>query len=456
MTIQTVNPATGEPVSTYQMHSDLQVNNIIALSESAFHSYKLCSIDTRIERMSQVEACLLQNKEDLASLMTQEMGKCYHDSLLEVKKCADLCRYYADHAKEFLQDQPYDIGAIQSFVRYFPIGPVLAVMPWNFPFWQVFRFAIPTLIAGNTGLLKHASNVSGCALAIEDVFHKCGFEKGVFQSLLVSSDKVSDIIADLRIRAVTLTGSEYAGSSVAMQAGKHIKKTVLELGGSDPFIVMPSANLEKALDLAVVGRIQNNGQTCIAAKRYIVHADIYDAFKSGLITRFKALKIGDPMDEATDIGPLATPKIRDELISQIEQSASMGAVNLCGGGVLGGRGNFFTPALLENIPFNSPAYEDELFGPVGLLFKVPNMDEAIQLANDTRFGLGSVICSQDQADIERAVNELDCGATFINALTSSHPALPFGGVKASGYGRELSALGLYEFMNAKTIVEQAL
>ncbi|MGH1403697.1 MAG: NAD-dependent succinate-semialdehyde dehydrogenase [Alphaproteobacteria bacterium] len=456
MIIQTTNPATGELIKEYTLYDDQKVEEALSLSEETFKQYRTRPLDERIELILRVEAYLLRHKAQLASLMTQEMGKLYSASLSEVEKCAGLCRYYADHAYMFLQDQKVDVDASRSFIRYLPIGPVLAVMPWNFPLWQVFRFAIPTLIAGNTGVLKHASNVSGCALAIEEIFHACGFDRGAFQTLLIGSDKVASIIADARIRAVTLTGSEYAGSAVAMQAGKHIKKTVLELGGSDPFIVMPSADLGMALDLAVIGRVQNNGQTCIAAKRYIIHENIYDVFKENLIARYQALKVGSPMEEGIDIGPLATPQILKEIVTQVDETIAMGGVKLCGGDVFDGPGNFYRPALLEDIPVHSPAYQGELFGPVGLLFKVSDMDEAIQLANDTRFGLSSVLCSQNEVEIEAAINELDCGATFINALTASHPALPFGGVKYSGYGRELSALGLYEFMNAKTIVAQGI
>ncbi len=452
MSIQSVNPATGEIIKTYQRHNDADIEAALEKGHAAFQVHRKTDMQDRQKKMRDVADYLENSKEQYARLMTQEMGKLYTASIAEVEKCASLCQYYADHAPDFLADQHVETDAEASFVRYLPIGIVLAVMPWNFPFWQVFRFAVPALMAGNVGVLKHASNVPGCALAIEDIFTKNGFENGVFQTLLIGSDKVERIIADHRVRAVTLTGSEKAGSAVAAQAGKYLKKSVLELGGSDPFIIMPSADINQSIELAVKGRVQNNGQTCIAAKRYIIHADIYDEYRSKLIERFEALKVGDPMDKETDVGPLSTPQIRDELQEQVDETLGAGATKLCGAEVIEGAGNFYAPGLLENIHEDSTAYKDELFGPVGLLFKVGDLDEAITLANDTRFGLGSVICTNDENEIIRVINELEAGVTFVNDTVSSNPALPFGGVKQSGYGRELADAGIREFTNIKTIV----
>lgn len=452
MSIQSINPATGKIIKTYKPHSDTDIEFSLQRGQESFLTHKNTDMESRQQKMRGVADYLEDNKDEYALLMTREMGKLYSASIAEVEKCALLCRYYADHAPEFLADHCVETDAQKSFVRYLPIGIVLAVMPWNFPFWQVFRFAVPALMAGNVGLLKHASNVPGCALAIEDIFSNCGFDNGEFQTLLIGSDKVEGIIADDRVRAVTLTGSEKAGSAVAAQAGKNLKKTVLELGGSDPFIIMPSADIDQSIDLAVKGRVQNNGQTCIAAKRFLIHSDIYDVCKAKLIERFEALNIGDPMKSSTDVGPLSTAQICDELQKQVDETLRAGAVKLCGAEIIAGDGNFYAPGLLENIPKDSVAYKDELFGPVGLLFKVNDLDEAITLANDTRFGLGAVICSHDENEIERAINELDAGAVFVNGLVASNPAMPFGGVKQSGYGRELADVGVREFTNIKTIV----
>tara|TARA_R110002095_G_scaffold113315_1_gene98939 strand:- start:7670 stop:9034 length:1365 start_codon:yes stop_codon:yes gene_type:complete len=452
MTLESINPVNGQVIKTYQSYSDETIEAMLVKGHDAFQHHRKATYDERAQKMRSVASYLDEHKAEFASLATMEMGKTYLSALAEVEKCASLCRYYADHAEIFLADQVVETQAARSFVRYLPIGIVLAVMPWNFPFWQVFRFAVPALMAGNVGLLKHASNVSGCALAIEEAFSLNGFGKGAFQTLLIGSDKVAQIIADDRISAVTLTGSEKAGSAVAAQAGQYLKKAVLELGGSDPFIVMPSADIDHALDLAVKGRVQNNGQTCIAAKRYIIHSDIYDAFRAQLIEHFESLVVGDPMDEKTDVGPLSSAQIRNELQEQVTETVRLGAVKLCGAEIMAGEGNFYRPGLLENIPPDSPAYKDELFGPVGLLFKVADMDQAIALANDTRFGLGSVICTQDEGEVARAINEIDAGVTFVNDTVSSNPALPFGGTKKSGFGRELSAEGIREFTNIKTVV----
>ncbi len=452
MVMQSVNPATGCVFQTYKADTQDDIDRKLLQTCSAFDVNKSRPFSERSAKIRAAADILRSRKDEFATLMTNEMGKLYQTSCSEIEKCADLCEYYAEHAESLLADEDIEIENKKAYIKYLPIGCVLAVMPWNFPFWQVFRFAVPTLMAGNVGVLKHASNVTGCALAIEEIFKEAGFSNHEFQALIVGSDKVADIIADDRIHAVTLTGSEKAGSAVAAQAGKHIKKSVLELGGSDPFIVMPSADIDKALELAVIGRILNNGQTCIAAKRYIIHADIYDAFKARLIERFESLNVGDPMDEHKDVGPLSSQSIRDELHEQVQKTLDHGASLLCGCVVIEGEGNYYQPGLLADIPKDSPAYKDELFGPVGLLFRVDSIEDAITLANDTRFGLGSVICSTDDHEIDYAVRHINAGATFVNALMSSDARLPFGGTKYSGYGRELSAHGLREFTNIKTIV----
>jgi succinate-semialdehyde dehydrogenase / glutarate-semialdehyde dehydrogenase len=371
--------------------------------------------------------------------------------LAEVEKCALACRHYADHAEGYLRDEVIRTEASSAYVRHLPMGPVLAVMPWNFPFWQVFRFAVPTLMAGNVGLLKHASNVWRCALNIEDVFRKAGFPEGCFQTLLVGSDKVGGVIADPRVRAVTLTGSGPAGKSVAAAAGAALKPSLLELGGADAFIVMPSADIAKAAEVAVKARTQNNGQSCIAAKRFFVHSDVYGEFTKAFVAGFEALKIGDPMDTATQIGPLATAKIRDELQAQVDASLKAGARRLTKVPDRPGKGAWFAPQILADIPDSAPAAGEELFGPVASLWRVPDLSAAIRAANHSAFGLGSVIFTQDAAEIETAVRDLDAGATFVNSMVASDPRLPFGGVKESGYGRELAADGIRAFMNRKTV-----
>jgi len=369
----------------------------------------------------------------------------------EVEKCALVCRHYAAHTAAYLADEPMTSSASRSYVRHLPLGPILAVMPWNFPFWQVFRFAAPALMAGNVALLKHASNVPASALAIEEIFRLAGFEEGVFQTLLVGSDAVEAIVADPRVRAATVTGSEGAGAAVASAAGRHHKKVVLELGGSDPFIVLPSADIGAAVKAAVGARIINNGQSCIAAKRFIVHAAVYAEFEEAFVAGFEALKVGDPMQADTDIGPLATPQIKSELAAQVEASVAKGAKRLCGAQPMSGVGNFFRPGVLGSIPRESPAWSEEFFGPVAMLFRVDNIDEAIDLANDTRFGLGSSVWTRDEDEIKAAVNRIEAGCTFVNAIVASDPRLPFGGIKSSGHGRELARDGMIEFMNRKTI-----
>lgn len=451
MVMKSINPATEKEIKTYSEHTIDDVQNAVALAHDTFQKHRLTSFNERKALMMKAADILDSEKEKWAELLTSEMGKTYKSAIAEVEKCALVCRHYADQAEHIMQDEIIKTEASSSYVKHLPIGIVLAVMPWNFPFWQVFRFAAPALMAGNVALLKHASNVPGSALAIEEIFNRAGFAKGCFQTLLIGSEKVEAILKDDRVRAATLTGSEPAGRSVAATCGSEIKTTVLELGGSDAFIVMPSADMELAIDKAITGRTMNNGQSCIAAKRFIVHADIYEEFKDKMVARFKALKVGDPMDDETDIGPMALKQIRDELHEQVEASVKAGAKLLCGGDMPNGEGYFFTPAILADIPQDAPAYSEELFGPVASLYKVENLDDAIKLANATRFGLGSAIMTQNSEEIDIACRDLEAGSTFVNANVASDPRLPFGGVKSSGYGRELCSDGLLEFVNRKTI-----
>ncbi|MEO0998072.1 MAG: NAD-dependent succinate-semialdehyde dehydrogenase [Pseudomonadota bacterium] len=451
MPIESRNPATGEIVERFDEMDDAGIDAAIGSSVRAHETLKGLSFGERARCMQRAADLLDERKDDYGRMLTGEMGKTLAAAIGEVEKCARVCRYYAENAERQLADRTVVTDASRAFVRYLPIGPVLAVMPWNFPFWQVFRFAAPALMAANTGLLKHASNVPRSALAIETVFHEAGFPDAAFQTLLIGAGKVERVLGDSRVRAATLTGSEGAGRSVAAMAGEQIKKTVLELGGSDAFLVMPSADLGEAVTTAVTARTINNGQSCIAAKRFIVHADIYDAFRDAFAERFEALTVGDPMDSATDIGPLATAAIRDELAAQVDKSVADGATRLVGAEIIDGPGYFYRPGVLADIPEDAPAYSEELFGPVASLFRVDSLDAGIRLANDSRFGLGSAIFTTDDAEIERAASELDAGATFVNSLVASDPRLPFGGVKASGYGRELSAEGIREFVNVKTV-----
>ena len=394
---------------------------------------------------------LEREKSQLGRIMTLEMGKPIKAAMEEAVKCALGCRFYAQRAAEFLRDEPVETETGTNYIRYQPIGPVLAVMPWNFPFWQVFRFAAPALMAGNVGLLKHASNVPQCALAIEDIFRRAGFPEGAFQTLLIGSEQVPRVIDDPRVMAVTLTGSELAGTQVAAQAGKRIKKSVLELGGSDPFIVMPSANLDAAVKTAVKARTINNGQSCIAAKRFIVAEEIANDFERHFVEGMQALKVGDPMDDSTELGPLATAKIVEDLDGQVRKSVAAGARVLTGGSRLKRPGNYYAPTVLTDISKDAPAYGEELFGPVASLFRVPDVAAAIRLANDTTFGLGASVWTQDESERDRCIDEIESGLVFVNSMVASDPRLPFGGVKHSGYGRELSVYGIREFVNIKTV-----
>ena len=451
MAIASINPATGETLETYEALTGAQIEEKLALAERTFHGYRRIPLSQRSARMARAAQVLEDRKAEFGRLMTLEMGKPIQAAVSEAEKCAWVCRYYAENAAAFLSDQPVETNATLSYIHYQPLGPVLAIMPWNFPFWQVFRFAAPGLMAGNVGLLKHASNVPGCALAIEAIFREAGFPEGAFQTLLIPSAQVAGVLADPRVRAATLTGSTPAGSAVASQAGKLIKKTVLELGGSDPFIVMPSADLDEAVRTAVTARTINNGQSCIAAKRFIIAKEIYPEFERRFVQGMEALKIGDPLDPSTQIGPLATEDIRQQVDEQVRKSVEMGARLLTGGRPLDGPGWYYPPTVLADIPKGSPAYEEEVFGPAALLFRAASIDDAIRIANDTAFGLGSSAWTNDEDERRRFIDELEAGSVFINGMVASDPRLPFGGVKESGYGRELSEAGIREFVNIKTV-----
>ncbi|HEY0730140.1 MAG TPA: NADP-dependent succinic semialdehyde dehydrogenase [Pyrinomonadaceae bacterium] len=451
MAITTINPTTGQTVKTFEELSAQHLEEKLQLSAATFQTYRHTPFTDRARYMNAAAEILENEKHELGRLMTIEMGKPLKAAISETEKCAWVCRYYAENAEQHLADHVVQTNAKKSYVRFQPLGPVLAVMPWNFPFWQVFRFAAPALMAGNVGLLKHASNVPQCALAIEEIFRRAGFPEGAFQTLLIGPDKVEDVLKDPRVVAATLTGSEPAGSSVASIAGKHIKKTVLELGGSDPFIVMPSANIKEAITTAVKARTINNGQSCIAAKRFIVAAEIYDNFEKGFVDEMKALRVGDPLEEETEIGPLATPQIVNDLEKQVQQAVAEGARILTGGKRVNRPGNFYEPTVLVDVDPSTPVSCEEIFGPVAMLFRVNNIDEAIRIANATPFGLGSAAWTNDATEQERFVNELEAGSVFINGMVASDPRLPFGGVKHSGYGRELAEFGIREFVNIKTV-----
>jgi succinate-semialdehyde dehydrogenase / glutarate-semialdehyde dehydrogenase len=451
MAIATVNPATGETIRTFQPLTQAEIEEKIELAVKAFNAEKKTPFADRSQRMNKAAEILDRDKEKFAKLMTLEMGKPYKAAIAEAEKCASGCRFYAENAERFLADEVVESGTKKSFVRYRPLGPILAVMPWNFPFWQVMRFAAPALMAGNVGLLKHASNVPQCALAIEAIFLEAGFPKGAFQTLLIGAKQVDAILNDPRIVAATLTGSEQAGIEVGVSAAKRIKKVVLELGGSDPFIVMPSADLDAAVQTAVQARVQNNGQSCIAAKRFIVAEPIAAEFEKKFVERMKNLRIGDPFDEKTELGPLANPEAVKSLDEDVQKTVKAGAKLLTGGHPLERKGNYYAPTVLTSIPKDSPAYKEEFFGPVASLFRVQDIDEAIRLANDSRFGLGASAWTKDDGECERFINELEAGMVFINRMVASDPKIPFGGVKHSGHGRELSANGIREFMNIKTV-----
>ena len=451
MPIATVNPATDETLQTFDALTQAELDARIAHAAATFQSYRRTPLTQRAAWMLRAAQLLDTGQDELGRLMTTEMGKLVKAGREEAAKCAWGCRFYAEQAPRMLADEPAPSTATESYVRYQPLGPVLAVMPWNFPFWQVFRLAAPALMAGNVVLLKHASNVPQCAIAIEAILRRAGFPDGVFQTLLIAADQVPRILDDPRVAAASLTGSEEAGRNVAGAAGRQIKKTVLELGGSDPFIVMPSADMTAAIETAVKARIVNSGQSCIAAKRFIVAEAVADEFERGFTDRMRALKVGDPLDPATEVGPLATRTVLLDLDGQVRRSIASGARVLTGGHVLDRPGNYYAPTVLVDVNVGSPAYAEELFGPVAALFRVRDAGEAIRIANDTTFGLGASVWTSDPLERARFIDEIEAGQVFVNGMVVSDPRLPFGGIKNSGYGRELGVYGIREFVNVKTI-----
>jgi len=454
MAIATVNPATGETIKAFDPLSVEELDAKLARADKTFRSYRLTTFAERAGWMRAAADILDKEADAVAAVMTTEMGKTLKAAKAEAQKCAKACRFYAEHAEAYLADEPVDPGAVgakKAFTRYLPIGPVLAVMPWNFPLWQAMRFAAPALMAGNVGLLKHASNVPQTALFMEDLFLRAGFPDGVFQTLLIGSDLVERVIRDPRVMAATLTGSTPAGQAVARVAGEEIKKTVLELGGSDPFVVLPSADLDKAAEVGVTARCQNNGQSCIAAKRFIVHEAVADEFERKFVERMQALRLGDPMDETTDLGPLATEQGRTDVEELVDDAVAQGATVLLGGQRPDGPGWFYPATVITGITPGMRMFSEEVFGPVAQVYRVPDADAALELANATVFGLGSNVWTNDPAEQERFTRDMVAGAVFVNGMTTSFPDLPFGGVKTSGYGRELSAHGIREFCNIKAI-----
>jgi succinate-semialdehyde dehydrogenase/glutarate-semialdehyde dehydrogenase len=451
MPIASISPVTGETVRTFEPLSAEALEARLQCAADAYRRHRRTTFAERARAMLRAADILESEKEAFGRIMVTEMGKTLKAAMDEATKSAWGCRYYAENAERFLADEEIRTSASRSFVAFQPIGPILAIMPWNFPFWQVFRFAAPALMAGNVGLLKHASNVPQCALAIEEIFRRAGFAEGVFQTLLIETEQVRGVIEDRRVAAVTLTGSNAAGSQVASAAGKAIKKTVLELGGSDPFIVMPGADLDAAVGTAVKARVINNGQSCIAAKRFIVAEPIADEFERRFVAGMAALKVGDPMDPATDVGPLATEAQLGTITDQVERSVEAGARILTGGRRLDRPGWYYEPTVLTDITPDSPAYSEEVFGPVALLFRVADIDEAIRLANDSPFGLGSSVWTSSDAERRRFIADIEAGMVFVNAMVASDPRVPFGGVKESGYGRELGIFGIREFVNIKTV-----
>ncbi|MEM9833308.1 MAG: NAD-dependent succinate-semialdehyde dehydrogenase [Bacteroidota bacterium] len=451
MPIQSINPFNNQLIQEYNEHSDQEIEKALAQAEATYEYWRQVTFAKRSERMYAAARQLQQNKGRYAQLMTDEMGKVKKEAIAEVEKCASACEYYAEHAEQFLTEERLSVPDGEAYIAYDPIGPVLAVMPWNFPFWQVIRFAAPNLMAGNVGILKHASNVSGCALALEEIFREAGFPEGAFQTLLISTDKVGKLLEDQRIKAATLTGSERAGSSVAQIAGNQIKKTVLELGGSDPFIVLADADVDQAAEIAVKARMINCGQSCIAAKRFVIHQAVYNDFMTVFMLKMQQLKQGDPNEETTDYGPMARTDLAGELLGQVKESVTQGARVLLGGDQPDKEGAFLNATVLTNITPGMPAYDEELFGPVASIFPVNSDDEAVRVANDSRYGLGGSVWTQDINRGKDLVRQIESGAVYINKMMASHPAVPFGGIKLSGYGRELSYLGIREFVNQKTV-----
>ena len=451
--MQSVDPFTGEIIQTYREYTWEEVNLLLQDVETAYRRWRLTDFAYRATLMKKLQAKLTANRESLALLMVSEMGKVKREALGEIDKCALVCGFYAENCESFLQPEKIETEATESQVSFQPIGTILAIMPWNFPFWQVFRFLAPALMAGNTGVLKHASNVSGCALAIEKLVQSAGFPENVFRTLLVGSSAVKGIIDHPVVKAVTLTGSTPAGKAVAAAAGAALKKTVLELGGSDPYLILDDANVLEAARLCVTSRLLNAGQSCIGAKRFIVAETKYDTFKAEFVRLMSAAVYGDPMDPATTIGPLARRDLRDELHQQVEASREKGANVLLGGYIPEGKASLYPPTVLENVVPGMPAYDEELFGPVAVLHRFKTEEEAIRIANDTLFGLGAGIFTSDPVKGKiLAEMGLDAGCVFVNDFVKSDPRLPFGGIKGSGYGRELSSFGVREFLNIKTIV----
>ena len=451
MPIATINPTTGECLRSFDPLSEAELARKLQNAACGFAKYRRTSFEARAFLMMSAAEILESEQDDCARLMTLEMGKPLRAAAAEVAKCVTTIRYYAENAERFLADEVVETGAGRSFIRYLPLGPILAVMPWNYPFWQVIRFLAPALMAGNVGLLKHASNVPQCALKIEDVFRRAGFAAGVFQTLLVGASQVDRILDDPRVAAATLTGSEQTGIQVGVSAARRIKKVVLELGGSDPFIVMPSADLDAAVATAVDARIQNNGQSCIAAKRFIVAEPVADEFERKFVSRMEALRVGDPMAESTQLGPLALAAAVADLDAGVQRTVARGARLATGGHRIEGPGNFYAPTVLVSVPEGSPAYCEEFFGPVASIFRAKDAPDAIRLANDTRFGLGASVWTRDPGEIDCFINEIEAGMVFVNGMVASDPRLPFGGVKYSGHGRELGAHGIREFVNIKTV-----
>lgn len=451
MTLASINPATGELRRSYPELPEAELEGKIALAARLFPRWRRSPFAERAALLRRAADVLDAGKRRFGELMTGEMGKPVSAAMAETEKCARVCRFYAGEGEKFLAPAQVETEAERAFVRFDPLGPVLAVMPWNFPFWQVFRFAAPALMAGNVGLLKHASNVPECALAIEEIFERAGFPPGAFQTLLVGSARVEGLIRDPRIAAVTLTGSEAAGQSVGRTAGGEIKKCVLELGGSDPFVVLPSADVPAAARAAVKARTVNSGQSCIAAKRFIVHRAAREEFRELFVAGMARLRVGDPLDPDTEVGPLATPAIREEVQEQVRRTVAAGARLVLGGSALPRAGNFFAPTVLDDVPDGSPAADQEIFGPVAALFPADDLDDAIRIANRSRYGLGASVWTRDPAERERLVAEIEAGSVFVNAVVQSDPRLPFGGIKKSGFGRELAREGIREFVNVKTV-----
>ncbi|MFF4933628.1 NADP-dependent succinic semialdehyde dehydrogenase [Streptomyces griseofuscus] len=461
MPIATVNPANGETLKTYEAMGEEELERRLQLAEATFRTYRTTPFAERARLLNRAAGLLEEDQQEIGRVMTTEMGKPVKQARAEAAKCAKAMRWYAEHAEALLADEEpaeadvRDSGAARVRVRYRPLGPVLAVMPWNFPLWQVIRFAAPALMAGNVGLLKHASNVPQTALYLEDLFHRAGFTEGCFQTLLIGSAAVDDILRDERVKAATLTGSEPAGRAVAATSGEMIKKTVLELGGSDPFVVMPSADVDRAAEVAVTARVQNNGQSCIAAKRFIVHRDVYDSFAERFVAGMKALRIGDPLEEDTEVGPLASEQGRADLEELVDDARRSGAEVLCGGSRPEGPGWYYPPTVLAGITREMRIHREEAFGPVATLYRADDLDEALLIANDSPFGLSSNVWTREESEVERFARDLEAGAVYVNGMTASHPAFPFGGVKRSGYGRELSGHGMREFCNITTVWQSA-